>query len=108
LAACARQSMDITLEDADWAIYVQNAMTRKLTLIVEDNISDTVVERSKKKMLSRIDGRMKLSELARVTQFCRDSTERKKMLNELHECGKVVLTEETEGNIKTLWITTVK
>jgi len=108
LAACARQSMDITLEDADWAIYVQNAMTRKLTLIVEDNISDTVVERSKKKMLSRIDGRMKLSQLARVTQFCRDSTERKKMLNELHECGKVVLTEETEGNIKTLWITTVK
>lgn len=104
LSAASERRFEIDLRDADWAIALQNALTRKLVSKIESNVSDNGVERSKKKVLGKINERMTLTKLKGKTQFLRNAAERWSVLEELQGCGKITITEETIGNVKTTWI----
>jgi hypothetical protein len=108
LSAASERRFEIDLKDADWAIALQNTLTRKLVSKIESSVSDNRVERDKKKVLGKITERMTLTDLKGKTQFLKNAAERWSVLEELHGCGKIIITEETVGNIKTRWIAPAK
>jgi len=108
LSAASERRFEIDLKDADWAIALQNTLTRKLVSKIESSVSDNRVERDKKKVLGKITERMTLTDLKGKTQFLKNAAERWSVLEELQGCGKIMITEETVGNIKTRWIAPAK
>ena len=71
LSAAAKGEFEVTLEDADWAIRLQNFCTRKLVSRIDSNLSDTPYERTKRQVLEKITCRMSLTQLGRKTQTVR-------------------------------------
>ena len=103
LAAASRQSFEVNMDDAEWAIEVQNHLTRKLIQKIEKNVSDSPWERLKKKALSKIDRKIELTAFTRKTQYLREK-ERKDIIRELSEAGLIVCTTVPGKTKPTMWL----
>jgi len=100
LSAVSQGRFTINLEDADWAIKLQNILTRKLAAKCEGNLADSPYERLKQKVLSKISGRMSWTEFGRRTQFL-TKKQRDDIVAELQEAGRVQMFEAEKQPGKT-------
>ena len=103
IAACANQRFEVTIEDAEWAIRLQNSLTRKLVRKCAENVSESQYEASAKKLLAKITGKMTLTKLNRKSQWLKGGA-REEVLKDLVKSGQVQITQEGEGVARTTWI----
>tara|TARA_R110000824_G_scaffold172434_1_gene350316 strand:+ start:39814 stop:41973 length:2160 start_codon:yes stop_codon:yes gene_type:complete len=100
IAAASCRSLTVSLDHVEWAIALQNALTRKLLIRIGEHVSSNANERLKKKILSILKGKkeMTLRDFTRKTQFLRDRKERQLMIEELLDAEQItVWKEESEG-----------
>lgn len=106
ISALSRRANKIEIEDAEWAIELQCAMSRKLIRNVSENMSDSAAERIKNRIMGVIRTRKKWTwnELTRKTQWLRDAKERTSLLAELQEAGRIEIWGEGGKTNKARWI----
>ncbi len=97
-AACLR--LNVSIDDVNWAIALQNALTRRLMHRIKDNVSENATEASKKRMMSILAERNEWSrsDLCRRTQNLTRS-ERDAIVEDLVQSGHAVIrkSESTRG-----------
>jgi len=100
LAACARKSWEITIEDVTWGIQLQNYLTRRLCSGCQTNIAENSFDRAKKRIIKilRSSGRISASELCKRTQFIRGRNERNNIYQDLIDSGDMLMVFEVEGH----------
>jgi len=103
LAAAANHRFEVDIDDANWAIALQNCLTRKLVNRVGANLADNPFERLKQRVLSKIPVKMSLTEIRRKTQFLRNGKERNDILEELHGSGQLLKSEVTGKTRPTIY-----
>ena len=105
LAACAERQFEVQLHHAEWAIALQNAITRKMLLRIQANLSESRAEATKKMVLRKIGSeRISMSQLTRKTQFLKNKRERNEIIEELLESGQITIETEGSGTSKTVFI----
>ena len=92
IAAAAHKRFSINLEDVNWAIRLQNELTRKMVARVDQNVSENQNDRAKKKLLIIIKTRTRwtLTQLRTRTQQFKNAKERNDMLDELEGAGLII------------------
>ena len=89
IAAAACKSFTVRAEHMNWAIALQNALTRKMTRRIEDNVADSRCEKQKKWILQKLtDGPISKAQLTRRTQKI-GARERNELLTDLIEAKQV-------------------
>ena len=98
LAAAARGSLTIELSDVDWAIELQNCLTRKLHARVLQHVSDSPAESMRQRVMNVVKSRAQWTktELNRKTPFLQGRN-RDLLLTELQESELINVWTEGEG-----------
>ena len=96
VSGAAHRRFSVTLQDADWAIRLQNELTRKMIARINDNVAENANDRVKKRLLAIIKTRTRwtLTQLRTRTQQFKNARERNEMLDELEGAGLIIREKE--------------
>jgi hypothetical protein len=99
LAACAQKRFSIELRDVDWAIALQNQLTRKMAMRIKDHVAENGYEKSKKRLMKLIRTKVKWAqmELFLRAPWFKGERERRDVLDDLEACGLIIRTTEKTG-----------
>jgi hypothetical protein len=108
ISAASRRSNQVEIEDVEFSITLQNSMSRKLIRNVMQNMSDTPAERQKNKLLDLIRSKNRWTwyQLARKTQWIKDTRERESLIKDLADAGRVEVWKEEGSKTRYISITT--
>ena len=99
IVAAAERRWVVTKDDADYAIALQNCLTRKLISRINLHIADNPMERAKKKLMNKLSHEwMTKTQLSRKTQWVKSSRERDEILLELLGAGLIQCREDLNTN----------